>query len=211
MIYSTSYFVVINAPSIRVERGDVGFEINKDGWTDGYGFAGGYYRSRDDMIGRVCYFLVNAKEVCMKKMYTVLFLIATIGLSSCTGQVTRGQSGAGIGAAGGALIGQAIGKSTEATLIGMAVGATLGYIVGNEMDKQDRQQLNYAYESGVSGQPTAWQNPDSGNRYTVIPQPAVQGPSGPCRKAEIHAIIDCRSERTYSTACRDESGQWILQ
>ncbi len=85
----------------------------------------------------------------MKKMYTVLLLVATIGLSSCTGQVTRGQSGAGIGAAGGALIGQAIGKSTEATLIGMAVGATLGYIVGNEMDKADRQQLNYAYESGV--------------------------------------------------------------
>jgi hypothetical protein len=35
MIYSTSYFVVFNAPSIRVERGDVGFEIIRmDGQTD---------------------------------------------------------------------------------------------------------------------------------------------------------------------------------
>jgi surface antigen len=147
----------------------------------------------------------------MKKMYTVLLLAATIALTSCTGQVTRGQSGAGIGAAGGAIVGQAIGKSTEATLIGMAVGATLGYIVGNEMDKADRQQLNVIYERGPSGQPSSWQNPDSGNRYTVVPQPAVETPSGPCRKAEIHAIIDGRSETTYSTACRDASGQWILQ
>lgn len=89
----------------------------------------------------------------MKKMYTVLLLAATIALTSCTGQVTRGQSGAGIGAAGGAIVGQAIGKSTEATLIGMAVGATLGYIVGNEMDKDRYSRVHVAPQPVVYAPP----------------------------------------------------------
>jgi len=141
------------------------------------------------------------------------FVVLTmmVSLASCAGEYNRGQSGAVMGGAGGALIGQAIGRSTEATLIGLAVGTMLGYIVGNEMDKQDRQQLNYVYERGVSGQQNSWQNPDSGNAYTVTPQPAVQSSSGPCRKAEIRAVIDGRPETTYSTACRDSSGQWVLQ
>ena len=148
----------------------------------------------------------------MKKMGAVFVVLTMmVSLVSCTGQYNRGQSGAVMGGAGGAVIGQAIGRSTEATLIGLAVGTMLGYIVGNEMDKQDRQQLNYVYESGVSGQQRSWQNPDSGNSYTVTPQPAVQSSSGPCRKAEIQAVIDGRTETTYSTACRDSSGQWILQ
>jgi len=39
------------------------------------------------------------------------------------------------GRGGGALVGQAIGRDTEGTLIGTAVGGMLGYIAGNEMDK----------------------------------------------------------------------------
>ena len=148
----------------------------------------------------------------MKKMGAVFVVVTMmVSLVSCTGQYNRGQSGAVMGGAGGAVVGQAIGRSTEATLIGLAVGTMLGYIVGNEMDKQDRQQLNQVYERGVSGQQSSWQNPDSGNAYTVTPQPAVQSSSGPCRKAEIQAVIDGRTETTYSTACRDSSGQWILQ
>ncbi len=116
-----------------------------------------------------------------------------------------------MGGAGGAVVGQAIGRNTEATLIGLAVGTMFGYIVGNEMDKQDRQQLNQVYERGVSGQQSSWQNPDSGNAYTVTPQPAVQRSSGPCRKAEIQAVIDGTTETTYTTACRDSNGQWVLQ
>ncbi len=148
----------------------------------------------------------------MKKLGYIVVVFAITGLlTSCAGQYNKGQSGAVIGAASGALVGQAIGRNTEATLIGVAVGTLLGYIVGNEMDKYDRQELNHVYERGVSGQQSSWQNPDTGNSYTVTPQPALKGASGPCRKAEIQAIIDGRPETTYSTACRDESGQWVLQ
>lgn len=155
--------------------------------------------------------LQNTAEVCMKKRVGVAILLAMFSLSSCGGQLTKGQAGAGIGAAGGAVVGQAIGHSTEATLIGMAVGTLLGYIVGNEMDKFDRQQLNHVYESAPSGQPSAWRNPDSGNQYVVTPQPAVQTAKGHCRRAEIQAVIDGQQQTTYSTACRDEYGQWVLQ
>ncbi len=141
----------------------------------------------------------------------VLLSLAII-LSSCAG-ANKAQVGAGGGAAAGALIGQAIGHNTEATLIGAAVGTALGYMVGNEMDKYDRQQLNHVYERGVSGQTNAWQNPDSGNNYRVTPQPAYSNPAThqPCRQAQIQAVIDGKQETTYSTACRDQNGHWQLQ
>ncbi|MBP8815480.1 MAG: glycine zipper 2TM domain-containing protein [Desulfobulbaceae bacterium] len=144
------------------------------------------------------------------KYVSVLALLFLMLLASCA---NRAQTGAAGGAAAGALIGQAIGHNTGGTLIGAAVGTMLGYIVGSEMDKYDRQQLDHMYERGVSNQRSTWVNPDTGNQYTVTPQPAYQEPSSRrvCRRAEIEAVIDGRPERTYSTACRNEYGQWELQ
>ena len=141
---------------------------------------------------------------------SVLALLSLLLLASCA---NRAQTGAVGGAAAGALIGQAIGHNTGGTLIGAAVGTMLGYIVGSEMDKYDRQQLDHMYERGVSNQRSSWVNPDTGNQYTVTPQPAYQDSSSRrvCRRAEIEAVIDGRPERTYSTACRNEYGQWELQ
>ena len=145
----------------------------------------------------------------MKYVSVLAFLFLKL-LASCA---NRAQTGAAGGAAAGALIGQAIGHNTGGTLIGAAVGTMLGYIVGSEMDKYDRQQLDHMYERGVSNQRSTWVNPDTGNQYTVTPQPAYQEPSSRrvCRRAEIEAVIDGRPERTYSTACRNEYGQWELQ
>ena len=144
------------------------------------------------------------------KYVSVLALLFLLLLASCA---NRAQTGAVGGAAAGALIGQAIGHNTGGTLIGAAVGTMLGYIVGSEMDKYDRQQLDHMYERGVSNQRSSWVNPDTGNQYTVTPQPAYQEPSSRrvCRRAEIEAIIDGKPQRTYSTACRNEYGQWELQ
>jgi surface antigen len=146
----------------------------------------------------------------MKHLTAIIALCFLLALSSCA---TKGQTGAVGGAAAGALIGQAIGHNTGATLIGAAVGSMLGYIVGNEMDKYDRQQLNHVYDRGVSNQRSSWVNPDTGNQYAVTPQPAFQDPSTQriCRRAEIEAVIDGKIEKTYSTACRDRYGRWELQ
>lgn len=150
----------------------------------------------------------------MKKIAVFVLCCFLAVMTGCAQQgVNKGQSGAMVGAAGGAIVGQIIGKNTEATLIGAAVGTMLGYIVGNEMDKFDRQQLNSVYETGRSGQAATWNNPDSGNTYNVTPQPAYTPPGNtqPCRRAEINAVIDGKAQKTYTTACRDEYGQWQLQ
>ena len=151
----------------------------------------------------------------MKRLYSaVIICSAFLFLISCAGmQSNRAQVGAVGGAAGGALIGQIIGHNTEATLIGAAMGTVVGYIVGNEMDKYDRQELNHVYERGMSGQTTSWVNPDTGNQYQVTPQQPFSMPRTDeiCRKAEIHAVIEGKPETTYTTACRDQNGQWQLQ
>ncbi len=144
------------------------------------------------------------------KHSNLLLLIFLLLLASCA---NRGQTGALGGGAAGAAIGQAIGHNTSATLIGATVGTLVGYIVGNEMDKYDRQQLNHTYERGMSNQRSSWVNPDNGNQYAVTPQPAYQNPTNQqiCRRAEIEAIIDGKTERTFSTACRDANGHWVLR
>ena len=152
----------------------------------------------------------------MNRILAYVTLGAMILLTtSCTGvDLNRGQQGVLGGAAGGAVLGQMIGRDTEATLIGAAVGGLLGYVIGNEMDKYDRQRLNHAFEYTPSGQTSSWRNPDSGNRYEVVSQPAYSSPhsrQGVCRQAEIRAYIDGRSEKTYTTACRDHNGQWQLR
>ena len=149
----------------------------------------------------------------MKQLTALLLVCCALLLMSCANTgMSKGGQGALIGAGAGAIVGQAIGHNTGGTLIGAAVGGMLGYIVGNEMDKYDRQQLNHVYERGVSGSPNTWVNPDSGNQYQVTPQPAYVGPSNQnCRQAEIIAVIDGKQERTYTTACRDANGNWILQ
>lgn len=145
------------------------------------------------------------------KYITVTAIILLALLTACA-DMNKAQKGAIGGAAGGALIGQMIGHNTEATLIGTAVGTMLGYIVGNEMDKYDKEQINHVYERGISNQRSSWINPDTGNQYAVTPQPAFQTPSNQiCRKAEIEAVIDGKKQTTYSTACRDANGQWQLQ
>ena len=68
----------------------------------------------------------------MKKLFTTLSVavIVTISLTGCT----KTEQGAGIGAAVGALAGQAIGGDTGATLIGAGAGALLGGAVGNSQE-----------------------------------------------------------------------------
>ena len=150
----------------------------------------------------------------MKFFFPLLLLVLL--LTSCAGsQINgrKGQTGVAAGGVTGAIIGQAIGHNTEATLIGTAVGAMLGYMVGNEMDKYDRSQLNHVYERGLSSQSSAWINPDTGNQYSVTPQPAYTpvGSQQTCRDAEIKAIINGREEIIRTQACRDTQGHWVLQ
>lgn len=68
--------------------------------------------------------------------YSICVFLITV-----SGCATKGRTGALAGGGVGALIGQAAGRSTEATLIGAAVGTGIGYIIGNEMDKKEAKAL----------------------------------------------------------------------
>jgi len=80
--------------------------------------------------------------------YLLTFLVAAVvsaGLLFSLGCESDAQTGALIGTAAGAGIGQAIGRDTGSTLIGAAVGGGAGYMIGSEQDKKkaaaEREQL----------------------------------------------------------------------
>ena len=83
----------------------------------------------------------------MKRVISIVaILVLAAFLISCAGvtQQERGtRTGAVIGAASGALLGQAIGRDTEATLLGAAIGAAAGGIAGHQigtyMDNQEAE------------------------------------------------------------------------
>ena len=94
----------------------------------------------------------------------LLFLGFVILIAQISGCATRGQTGALAGGGMGALVGQAIGHSTEATLIGAAVGTGIGYIIGNEVDKKKAREMSrasrasdYAHEEVTPLAGTRWQ------------------------------------------------------
>lgn len=84
----------------------------------------------------------------------VLILALTLSLTSCAMDTKQKQGtavGAGVGAAAGALLGQAIGRSTEATLLGAGIGAAVGGVAGNQIGKyMDMQEQDLRSAIGYS-------------------------------------------------------------
>lgn len=87
----------------------------------------------------------------MKKLFiiSVVFIVSATLFSCATMQTNQEKGtaiGAGSGAAVGAILGQAIGKDTQATLIGAGIGAVLGGLAGNQigryMDLQEQELRN---------------------------------------------------------------------
>ena len=73
----------------------------------------------------------------VKGFITILMVVVVgLGLALVCGCESDAQTGALIGTAAGAGIGQAIGRDTGSTLIGAGVGGGAGYIIGNESDKK---------------------------------------------------------------------------
>lgn len=87
------------------------------------------------------------------------------------------QRGAAIGAGLGAILGQAIGKNTEGTLLGMAAGTVLGALVGNATD----QNYAAARQAASSNQRVVYYD-DRGAAVEAIPGPLNQQTN--CRKVQ---------------------------
>ncbi len=137
----------------------------------------------------------------MKNIVVVLLLCWSFVAASCTWEGPKGLGE------------QPVGQNVEVELDGAAVSTVLGNIIRNEMEKDDRQQLNSVCESGRPGQTAIWDNQNTGSTYQVTPQPFYipANSAMPCRKAEIQVTAGGKNTTTYTTACRDDSGQWVLQ
>ena len=83
----------------------------------------------------------------MKKPIAIIAsLVLAISLFSCAGptqQEREAKTGALIGPAGGAILGQVVGGDTESTLVGAAIGTAAGGVSGHQigayMDRQERE------------------------------------------------------------------------
>ena len=80
-----------------------------------------------------------------KAMILIISLALCVSLAGCAGvthQESKAKTGVLIGSAGGAILGQVIGKNTESTLLGAGIGALLGGLAGNQigayMDRQEQ-------------------------------------------------------------------------
>lgn len=79
----------------------------------------------------------------------MMLATAVAGCSSTTTPQERSAgTGALVGAAGGALVGQAIGRDTKSTVIGAASGALLGAAVGTATAPRGQEMCRYRDRSG---------------------------------------------------------------
>jgi surface antigen len=144
-------------------------------------------------------------------------LAACAGSPDGTGPGPRENTGTLLGAGGGALLGAAVaGGGTGNRLAGAAVGGLLGGLIGNRigagLDEEDKRRAYEAQmaalESGASGAPVAWKNPDSGRYGSVVPGPAYQASGRQCRSFTHTIYIDGTPQTARGTACRNPDGTW---
>ena len=139
----------------------------------------------------------------------LLLSSATMLMNGCA---TREQTGQVIGGAAGAAAGSQVGGGsgrTIATIGGAILGAAIGGNVGERMDENDRQQAASVLENAETGTSTEWVNPDTSDRYAVMPTNTYQSDAGqPCRDYTMDAVIDGRNETINGTACRRADGTW---
>lgn len=144
----------------------------------------------------------------MKNLVIPVVLAAV--LAGCQ-EIRNEHVGTAVGGALGGLLGAQVGGGSgqiAAAVAGGLIGAYLGGNVGRTMDEVDRRRAYNTLERNPTGQTTSWQNPDTGNAYSVTPTRTYDRNSGPCRDYTTEAWIDGQRETVTGTACRQPNGVW---
>jgi len=118
----------------------------------------------------------------------------------------------GAGALAGNSVGGAAGSRAAGPLAGPALGSFLGNRIGAALDDDDKRRAYaaqmQALETGPSGAPVTWRNPDSGRYGNVVPGPVYQVNGAPCRQYTHTVYIDGQPLTERGTACRNQDGSW---
>src|SRR5271155_5807409 len=137
--------------------------------------------------------------------------IALVGksLGACSANSgPKEVGGTAAGAVAGGVIGNAIGGSAGNRLAGTVIGAAIGGFLGNRiaaaLDDEDKRRAYaaqmQALETGPSGAPVAWRNPDDGRYGSVVPGPAYQANGATCRQYTHSIYIDGTPQTERGTA-----------
>jgi surface antigen len=163
---------------------------------------------------RAVFFRTNLETLMRRNTLIAGALGASLALGGCATDRPNEQAGMVIGGALGGLLGNQVGKGsgrTAAIIVGTLAGAAIGGAGGRSMDDTDRMKTGHSLETVRTGVPSSWQNPDSGNQYTVTPTRTYETGTGPCREYTVDAMIGGRREKVYGTACRQADGSWRTQ
>ena len=145
----------------------------------------------------------------MRKLL-ILSLLACFLVTSAGCMANRAQQGATVGGLAGATIGAlTFNDKLLGAAVGAGVGVLMGYIVGNEWDKYDEQQVQTSLEKGRSGATTSWTNPDTGKRYSATPSSPYMSESRVYRDVTIRDAED--GDTIMAKAWRDDNGVWHLK
>ncbi len=145
----------------------------------------------------------------MKNVLAIILMISM--LAAC--QTTQAQNSAAFGTLAGATLGALTFKNkVSGAAIGAGAGMLVGYIVGNEMEKYDKQQVAQTLETVPSGRTVAWTNPDTRTQYEAIPAPPRRYHDG---RIERDVTLKARMpngemETVYAKAYRQPDGSWQL-
>ena len=155
----------------------------------------------------------------IRKSTVHVLMVALVGaaLAACTaGSGPQQVGGTLVGADPSAAVGNAAGGAAGNRVTGPAAGAAIGGMLGNRigaaMDDEDKRRAYaaqvQALESGPSGAPVAWRNPDSGRYGSIVPGPASEQNGMSCRQYTHTIYIDGKPQTARGAACRNPDGSW---
>ncbi len=142
----------------------------------------------------------------------VLIAILTTGCATIEENPKTTIGAVGGGTLGG-LIAAAAGGNAAVIAASTIGGILLGGVIGNMLDERDKrlaaEAAQRALETGPTGQPVTWQNPDNGHYGSVTPVKTYQTSGGSyCREYQQIVTIDGKQEKAYGTAGRQPDGSW---
>jgi surface antigen len=136
-------------------------------------------------------------------------IAAALWLAACSSDPGRKEARGTVtsGPAAGAVDNRGAGTS-----IGAGFGALLGDRAGAALDDEDKRRAVVAelqaLETGPSGAPVAWCNPESGRYGNVVPGPVYQENGAACREYTQTVYIEGSAQTEHGTACRRSDGTW---
>ena len=143
-------------------------------------------------------------------------------LAGCAGVSQNESTGAILGGAAGAVLGNQFGDGdgrVVMTALGAILGATVGQEIGASLDETSRTEAALATQraldsADVGGTGITWDNPaNSGgpaSGTTVITRQGANQQGRTCREFQQTVTIGGEEVQSYGTACRDGNGDWRL-